>query len=84
MGFYGWSQWNKGNNKFFIVNTWSGLKHFYAISLVFDSLNFIRLIYGISYTDAALPFFDAFVTWGAVIATYMVAKKLIESGFIGL
>ena len=34
MGFYGWSQWKKVNNKFFIVNTWSGLKHFYAISLV--------------------------------------------------
>ena len=30
-------------------------------------------------TDAALPFLDAFVTWGAVIATYMVAKKLIEN-----
>ena len=32
-----------------------------------------------SYTDAALPFFDAFVTCGAVVATYMVAKKLIEN-----
>ena len=32
-----------------------------------------------SFTDAALPFIDAFVTWGAIIATYMVAKKLIEN-----
>jgi nicotinamide mononucleotide transporter len=32
-----------------------------------------------SYTDAALPFLDALVTWGAVIATYMVAKKLLEN-----
>ena len=30
-------------------------------------------------TDAALPFFDALTTWGAVVATYMVAKKLIEN-----
>jgi len=32
-----------------------------------------------NYTDAALPFFDALTTWGAVVATYMVAKKLIEN-----
>ncbi len=78
MGFYGWSQWNKVNNKFFIVNTWSGLKHFYAISLVLI-LSISLGLFMHSYTDAALPFFDAFVTWGAVIATYMVAKKLIEN-----
>ena len=32
-----------------------------------------------SFTDAALPFLDALVTWGAVVATYMVAKKLLEN-----
>jgi nicotinamide mononucleotide transporter len=31
------------------------------------------------FTDAALPFLDALVTWGAVVATYMVAKKLLEN-----
>ena len=31
------------------------------------------------YTEAALPFLDALTTWGAIIATYMVAKKLIEN-----
>ena len=30
-------------------------------------------------TEAALPFLDALTTWGAIIATYMVAKKLIEN-----
>ncbi len=78
MGFYGWSQWNKVNNKLFIVNTWSGLKHFYAICLVLI-LSISSGLFMHSYTDAALPFLDAFVTWGAVIATYMVAKKLIEN-----
>ena len=78
MGFYGWSQWNKVNNKLFIVNTWSGLKHFYAICLVLI-LSISSGLFMHSYTDAALPFLDAFVTWGAVIATYMVAKKLVEN-----
>ena len=31
------------------------------------------------YTKASLPYFDAFTTWGAVVATYMVAKKLLEN-----
>ena len=31
------------------------------------------------FTDATLPFLDALVAWGAVVATYMVAKKLLEN-----
>ena len=31
------------------------------------------------FSDAVLPFLDALVTWGAVVATYMVAKKLLEN-----
>ena len=78
MGFYGWSQWKKVTNNSFVVNTWSGLKHFYAISFVLI-LSFSSGLFMHSFTDAALPFIDAFVTWGAIIATYMVAKKLIEN-----
>jgi len=78
MGFYGWSQWKKVTNDSFVVNTWSGLKHFYAISFVLI-LSFSSGLFMHSFTDAALPFIDAFVTWGAIIATYMVAKKLIEN-----
>ena len=32
-----------------------------------------------TFTDSSLPFLDALVTWGAVVATYMVAKKLLEN-----
>ena len=80
MGLYGWLQWRKGNkiDNNFIVNTWSMLEHFYAISLIL-ALSVLSGLLLKSYTDAALPFFDAFVTWGAVVATYMVAKKLLEN-----
>ena len=78
MCFYGWSQWKKVTNNSFVVNPWSGLKHFYAISFVLI-LSFSSGLFMHSFTDAALPFIDAFVTWGAIIATYMVAKKLIEN-----
>ena len=80
MGLYGWLQWRKGNqiDNNFIISTWSMLKHFYAISLIL-ALSVLSGLLLKSYTDAALPFFDAFVTWGAVVATYMVANKLLEN-----
>ena len=80
MGFYGWSQWKKGaiNKENFVVHTWSKLNHFFALFIIlmlsFLSGTLLRL-----FTDSALPFLDALVTWGAVVATYMVAKKLLEN-----
>ena len=77
MGVYGWSQW-KSKQPEFIVNNWSTLNHFKAISLIF----LLTLLSGYlldRHTEAALPFLDALTTWGAIIATYMVAKKLIEN-----
>lgn len=78
MGFYGWSVWKKGKNNFFIVNTWSGIKHFYAISIMLV-LSVASGFLLKSFSDAAFPFFDSLVTWGSIIATYMVAKKLLEN-----
>ena len=31
------------------------------------------------YTNAVFPFLDALTTFGAIITTYMVAKKIIEN-----
>jgi nicotinamide mononucleotide transporter len=31
------------------------------------------------YSDAALPHLDSLTTWGAVVATYMVARKILEN-----
>ena len=80
MGFYGWSQWQKvpKNNVNFEVNTWSQSQHFIALSIILI-LSFLSGILLRNFTDAALPFMDALVTWGAVAATYMVAKKLLEN-----
>jgi nicotinamide mononucleotide transporter len=77
MGVYGWSQW-KSKQPEFVVNNWSSLSHFKAISLIL----LLTLSSGYlldKHTEAALPFLDALTTWGAIIATYMVAKKLIEN-----
>jgi len=80
IGFYGWSQWKSEDDQStnFIVNIWSKPQHLAAISmiLVFSLVSGWLLE---SYTNAALPFLDALVTWGAVVATYMVAKKVLEN-----
>jgi nicotinamide mononucleotide transporter len=80
MGFYGWNQWKIGvsGSGSFLVNTWNKFQHFYAISMIFI-LSYISAILLRTFTDAALPFFDALVTWGSIVATYMVAKKLLEN-----
>jgi nicotinamide mononucleotide transporter len=31
------------------------------------------------WTDAAAPFLDSFVTWGALVATWMTARKILET-----
>jgi nicotinamide mononucleotide transporter len=80
MGIYGWSQWSASNasNPNFIVNTWSKYQHMIAISIIL-ALSLLSGFLLERYTDAALPFLDALVSWGAVVATYMVAKKLLEN-----
>ena len=80
MGFYGWSQWKIKtiNTSNFVVNTWNKSQHLFATSMVL-MLSIISATMLRFFTDAALPFLDALVTWGAVVATYMVAKKLLEN-----
>jgi nicotinamide mononucleotide transporter len=31
------------------------------------------------YSDAPLPHLDSFTTWGAVVTTFMVARKVLEN-----
>jgi nicotinamide mononucleotide transporter len=30
-------------------------------------------------TDAALPYLDSFTTWGSIVTTWMVARKILEN-----
>ena len=80
MAVYGWLQWNKVNvnKRKFIVRTWSIKQHVIVISMILMFAYISGSLLNI-YTKAALPFIDAFTTWGAIFATYMVAKKLLEN-----
>ncbi len=80
MAVYGWTQWRVSlpGNKKFLVKTWNRNQHIKAISLIF----LLALASGWmleKFTNAALPFIDSLTTWGAIVTTYMVAKRLLEN-----
>ena len=80
MAVYGWTQWRTSlpNNKKFLVKTWNRNQHIKAISLIV-LLAFASGWALEKFTNAALPFIDSLTTWGAIVTTYMVAKRLLEN-----
>ena len=80
MAVYGWTQWRVSlpDNKKFLVKTWSRNQHIKALSLIF-LLAFVSGWVLEKFTNAALPFIDSLTTWGAIVTTYMVAKRLLEN-----
>jgi nicotinamide mononucleotide transporter len=80
MAFYGWQQWRRGGEDHgeLSVSTWPLRRHALAIAGVL----LLVLVSGVlleRFSDAALPFADSLTTWGAVVATYMVARKILEN-----
>ena len=80
MGFYGLYQWQYklANNETLKIKVWPITAHMMCLTALF--LLVITSGYILSNnTDAASPYIDAFTTWGAIIASYMVAKKILEN-----
>jgi nicotinamide mononucleotide transporter len=83
MAVYGWYVWNNSNDKNnesnpLPVTTWSIKQH----SLAIASVVLLSLFSGYflnNHTTAVMPYLDSFTTWGAVLTTYMVAKKVLEN-----
>lgn len=74
---YGWWHWARPAAPLPITR-WRTSQHLQALALV-------ALLAGINgallarYTGAALPWLDALVSWGSVVATWMVARKVLEN-----
>ena len=82
IGLYGLYQWRfKADKKDALkITTWSVKNHL----IVIGALVFLTSLSGYIltiYTAAASPFIDAFTTWGAIAASYLVAKKILENWF---
>ena len=80
MAAYGWYHWRRprAEGEELPVTTWPLRYHGFAIGavllLVFVSAGLLQ-----RYSDAALPYLDAFTALGAVVATFMVARKVLEN-----
>lgn len=80
MAVYGWYHWRHGPgpDHALPVKTWSVATHVRVIAGVFALAALSGALLGI-YSDAALPYLDSFTTWGAVVTTWMVARKILEN-----
>ncbi len=80
MALYGWSVWTRGrtDDHELSVSVWHVTIHGYAIAAIVAA----SLISGFllsRYTDAAFPYIDSITTWGAIWATFLVARKVLEN-----
>jgi nicotinamide mononucleotide transporter len=80
MAAYGWYEWRWGGagHSELRVSTWPARYHVFAVV----GVALLMLTSGTllsRYTAASLPFADSFTTWGAVVATFMVARKVLEN-----
>jgi nicotinamide mononucleotide transporter len=80
MGFYGLYQWQYKplNNESLKIKVWPKTTHMMCLTILFLLVTASGYILS-SNTDAVSPYIDAFTTWGAIIASYMVAKKILEN-----
>ena len=80
MAIYGWHTWSSGRSERqdLAVVVWSHRAHFRALAIV------VAVSLGSGYlldtrTDAAFPYIDSMTSWGAVWATYLIARKVLEN-----
>jgi nicotinamide mononucleotide transporter len=80
MAAYGWYNWRRPQTAGgeLPVTVWPLRYHAIAIGAV---LLLVLVSAGLlqRYSDGALPYLDAFTAWGAVVTTFMVARKILEN-----
>jgi len=77
---YGWSLWFTGKQRvrgYFPVKKTDKKRWIIFICLTFFLTVIIWLILD-RFTDSPVPFWDAFITSGSIVATWMLARKYLE------
>ncbi len=80
MAVYGFYSWRHGDNpgEDLQVTSWPIGRNFLPILLI--TLATLTSGYLLDrMTEAAMPYLDSFTTWGAIVATWMVARKVIQN-----
>lgn len=80
MAVYGFIDWKRGRTKAgdVRIESWSVNQHVMVAALVIivSALNGWALS---RWTDSPAPYLDSFVTWGSIVTTWMVARRIIEN-----
>jgi len=85
MAVYGYWCWTrgKGADRGLAIGMWTWHTHLVAILLI-GALTLISGWLLHNHTAAVRPFLDSFTTWGSVVTTFMVARKIFEHWFYWL
>lgn len=80
MAIYGWRVWYQGRSdeRAMPVGVWVTSIHAKAIAAIM-ALSLVSGYLLSRYTDAAFPYVDSLTTWGAMWATFLVARKVLEN-----
>lgn len=80
MAVYGFLDWKRGRTQAgdVLIRSWRPGQHAAAAAsvIVATVINGWLLARG---TDSVAPYLDSFVTWGSVVTTWMVARRVIEN-----
>jgi len=87
MAVYGWWQWRgdksgegelKPNKRTVEISRWPLQNHLFSWAVI-AVLTVVSGSLLASKTTAALPYLDSFTTWGSVLTTWMVTRKILEN-----
>ncbi len=80
MAIYGWYCWRGGSatGQVLQVENWPLAYNILPLLLIAVATGASGMALDI-YTDAQLPYLDSFTTWGAILSTWMTAKKIIQN-----
>lgn len=80
MAVYGWWQWQYGSREHseLAISSWGSRQHLLAMGAILVASIASGVLLA-NYSTAALPFLDSFTTWGSIITTWMVARKILEN-----
>ena len=80
MAVYGWWHWRHGSaaQGELPISRWRGRDHLFAFGAVLLASAVSGTLLQ-QYSSAALPYLDSFTTWGSVLTTWMVARKILEN-----
>jgi len=81
MAVYGWHAWRGGagtRDAALQVSRWGAARHLLALALVAAATAVNGWLMA-EPEDGAVPYVDAFVAWSSVLATWLVARKVLEN-----